>query len=376
MFMPVLPTLCFALRVSSEVNLNLQESYHLPSNSERDTKLPYLYLRHNKDGTATWNFYKWSRTESKPVRILIGRLSEWSRTAARVKAEELARALDGPQFIRERTGPTVAQAMEIYAANRSARGNRTTNWMEEAVNRCAPDWLDKRLGELKRDQIQKLHDHHAITIPTTAARLVKALRALLRASDLPNVAANIAIRGPNPRKRYLSVEEEARLLAALEGASSNLHDTVKLALYTGGRKSNVYAMRWDEINLAESEWKIPACKSKNGDAMTLPLHPVAMAIIKARQGWHDEWVFPSFSASGHVMDLHASWDELRRSVGLKDVTIHDLRRTFAVRLVEANVTLPVIAAALGHKSPHTTMTVYALAPNASVREAVLRARGT
>jgi integrase len=60
-------------------------------------------------------------------------------------------------------------------------------------------------------------------------------------------------------------------------------------------------------------------------------------------------------------------------VGLRDLTIHDLRRTVAVRLVSAGASLPVIGAALGHRNLKTTQQVYALATRDDVRAAMERA---
>jgi integrase len=51
-----------------------------------------------------------------------------------------------------------------------------------------------------------------------------------------------------------------------------------------------------------------------------------------------------------------------RRAGLTDVTFHDLRHTFASRLVMAGVDLPTVQALMGHKTIAMTMRYTHLAP--------------
>ena len=68
---------------------------------------------------------------------------------------------------------------------------------------------------------------------------------------------------------------------------------------------------------------------------------------------------PTDSASPYVFPAHLSglfypWDRIRRSAGLADVRLHDLRHSFASFLVNQGVSLYVVQGLLGHTQARMT----------------------
>jgi integrase len=55
-----------------------------------------------------------------------------------------------------------------------------------------------------------------------------------------------------------------------------------------------------------------------------------------------------------MVNVKDSWAVIRRAADLDDVRIHDLRHTFASLGARAGMSLPLIGALLGHRSPQTT----------------------
>src|SRR3981189_1329674 len=84
-----------------------------------------------------------------------------------------------------------------------------------------------------------------------------------------------------------------------------------------------------------------------------------------------DWVFPSTSASGHIVEPAKSWQRIRKRAGVPDVRIHDLRHTLASWLVGAGYSLPLIGRALNHSQIATTERYAHLALD-PVREALER----
>jgi len=88
--------------------------------------------------------------------------------------------------------------------------------------------------------------------------------------------------------------------------------------------------------------------------------------LRCPKGEHG-FVFPS--STGGPLD---ATDVLRlglypalRRAGIRQVRLHDLRHSFASNLLAAGVDVVTVSKALGHASPHITMTIYAHAlPNA------------
>ena len=66
--------------------------------------------------------------------------------------------------------------------------------------------------------------------------------------------------------------------------------------------------------------------------------------------------------------IRRTWNQIRKTAGLGDMRVHDLRHSHAKLLVNAGFSLPVIGAALGHKTPSTTAR-YAHLADDTVREA-------
>jgi integrase len=67
-----------------------------------------------------------------------------------------------------------------------------------------------------------------------------------------------------------------------------------------------------------------------------------------------EYVFPAATGEGQYVGLPKVWYRIRKSAGLSDVRLHDLRHSFARFGVAGGDSLPVIGAILGHSDAATT----------------------
>ena len=85
--------------------------------------------------------------------------------------------------------------------------------------------------------------------------------------------------GSKARTRWLSEEEIAALWPALSMLKAPVAMALKLALATGQRIGEVCGMVEDELDLAKAVWTIPAERSKNGEAHTVPLSAMALELI-------------------------------------------------------------------------------------------------
>jgi integrase len=80
-------------------------------------------------------------------------------------------------------------------------------------------------------------------------------------------------------------------------------------------------------------------------------------------------LFPSSSATGHLVEIKKAWKAIRRRAGIPDakrsketgqlvpntgLRPHDLRHSFASFLASSGHGLPTIGALLGHTRPETT----------------------
>lgn len=108
--------------------------------------------------------------------------------------------------------------------------------------------------------------------------------------------------------------------------------------------------------------------TKNNQQQVVPLGDEEMQVLQPRflnnfdaEGvGKSPFVFPGKGKTGHLLDSKKSWTTLRNRIGLKDVTIHDLRRSFAAAMASSNVNVAIIKNSLNHKDLKTTLKVYAL----------------
>jgi integrase len=122
-------------------------------------------------------------------------------------------------------------------------------------------------------------------------------------------------------------------------------------------------MRWDEVDLKNGSWSIPAEKTKTQRAQIIPLGQTEKEVLTEREQLLEEagvvkrdcpWVFPGKGAAGHMVDPGNAWESLRKRLGMSDLWIHDLRRSLASSMANTGADVSVVRAALNHTDTRTT----------------------
>ncbi len=137
-------------------------------------------------------------------------------------------------------------------------------------------------------------------------------------------------------ERWLTAEEEQRLLAA---SPVWLQEIIVFAVNTGLRQSEILNLQWGQVDLFRRT--ITLLEQKNGGRDTLPVNAKALDVLKARakvRSFKTDCVF--FNGAGNRMDardlLRVFYPAMRKA-DVKRFRFHDLRHTFATRLVQAGV---------------------------------------
>jgi integrase len=83
------------------------------------------------------------------------------------------------------------------------------------------------------------------------------------------------------RDRFLDHDEMPRFFEALYTEENDaIREYIYISLLTGVRKSNVLAMRWEDIYFECREWLIP--ETKNGESLRVHLIDKVIEILKSR----------------------------------------------------------------------------------------------
>lgn len=157
----------------------------------------------------------------------------------------------------------------------------------------------------------------------------------------------------NKRDRWLSEDEESRLLSA---CAPWLHDLVTFALHTGMRMGEILELTWRGVDFPRRT--VTVMRSKNGERRTIPVNETVLRVLKEKakvRSLVSDLVFCSkaFTSmeSGH---LRRSFRLALSKAKIEQFHFHDLRHTFATRLVQAGIDLYKVQQLLGHKSPIMT----------------------
>src|SRR6516164_7441564 len=150
--------------------------------------------------------------------------------------------------------------------------------------------------------------------------------------------------GGNPRQRRTYPGELEKLLKACEASRCRwLPAVIQLAVETGMRRSELLAMRWDDVDLEART--VVLRNTKNGFQRTVPLSTRALNVIKdtPRCG-------PTvFAISANALRL--AWERLRRRAGVLGLRFHDLRHEAVSRFFERGLNIPEVAMISGHRDP-------------------------
>jgi integrase len=152
-----------------------------------------------------------------------------------------------------------------------------------------------------------------------------------------------------PRERVLK-DDELRAIWQHAG-DDDFGRIVRLLILTGHRRSEIGGMHAHEFDCPErpTTWTLPAERSKNERAHTIPLGSLAREVL-AGAHWERERLFaPRSEGFNHWSLAKRTLDE-RLGDRVAPWTLHDLRRTFCTRLGDLGVLPHAIEAAVNHRS--------------------------
>jgi len=158
------------------------------------------------------------------------------------------------------------------------------------------------------------------------------------------------------RTRVLSREEEARLLEACGPNSPRAHlaPLVLAALDTGCRRGELLYLTWLNLDFTNRQINICAMTTKT---LTSRIVPVSARLFAALQRLYNERKNDGL-IFGTVGDFKRSWKTACKLAGIEGLRFHDLRATFATRLIHAGMPVEQVAKITGHTQLSTLYSHY------------------
>ena len=208
----------------------------------------------------------------------------------------------------------------------------------------------------------------------------------------PTLGVKIPKTGLN-ENRSLTKDEERRLLQAARDFKKPFMFIVVVALYTGCRKGELFALKWRHIDFENRTIKIDSQlireytpfiegetktvyqpknpKTKNSKRLIHMIEPLAIEFMEYKRKqlrWKEEHGF-SHSEEDFVFSsrintalcnatFYRNYHKLLKKAGIENANFHTLRHTFATRCLESNINLLSISKTLGHSSIKVTGDIY------------------
>lgn len=304
------------------------------------------------------------RVEGRRKREKVGPSKKLAEAVLAKRQTEIAEGkfLDRKKIPKIRFEDFATEYLEYSEANKK-NYSRERYTMRHLLNAFG----DRCLGEITIWQIEQYKARRcSLVAPATVNRELTLLKHMFtkgieweKARTNP-VKAVKHLREANTRVRFLTDEEETRLLAE---CPDNLRALVIAALHTGFRRGELLSLRWRDADFLNGLVTVEAAYTKNGERRTVPMSQTLRAVLDGlrQERPHDHHVFLNKRGEPYVSPKKAFESAVKRA-GIADFHFHDLRHCFASRLVMGGQDMRTVQELLGHKTLTMTLRYSHLSP--------------
>lgn len=207
------------------------------------------------------------------------------------------------------------------------------------IRHLLPYLRGRYLDEITRGMLAGIGETiKARTSASTANRYLELISAILnRAVEiwewLDRKPAVPHYRTAQKRIRYLSAEEIRRVYNELP---DHLRDPFMFSIMTGLRKSNVFNLRWEQIDFNNSIIVIDGSEMKAGQTHVVPITESIRQLLSRNFGKHPVYVFAN-TWGKKITVFFRLWKDALARAGIKDYRWHDNRHTWASVLIQNGV---------------------------------------
>jgi integrase len=335
------------------------------------TKYPGVFFREAKRVGGSGKekvFYIVFKRNGKYHEEKVGRQYVDDMTAAkasRIRAERVENKRPSRKEIREQQKAvkwTISALWDEYRAthpeNKSLRNEerKFDRNLRHSIGRKEPGELLPIDVDRVRLKLQREGKH------TTAARVLELLRRTINFGIKRNLVLPLPFKIEIPRLNNqvtedLTPEQMTRLLKTLDEDEDQLcANLMRLALYTGMRRGELFKLKRDDINTDRGFIQIR--DPKGGPDQKIPLNDATKGIFDAiPKDVESPYVFPARKKDEHLKDMRKSIARIKVKAKLPDGfrPLHGLRHVYASMLASSGkVDMYTLQKLLTHKGPIMT----------------------
>lgn len=327
-------------------------------------------------------YYVVYKDNGKLNEVKAGRQYADNMTAARaaiLRADLIEKRIKPRQEVRkeEAAKPTIKKLYEVYAGHRpfSPKAIAFNKYLMSNLEA----FLDLTPNQITTSALDKLRNKLLTegkapqTVKHVLGMLKRVLNHAIKCGLCPPVF-NLHFNMPkvnNTKTDNLTTEQIQRLLAVLNEEQDQIQaNLMRLALFTGIRRSALLALIWDDIDFENGFIMLRGEHAKSKKTESIPMNGNARSALKALKELVDgEYVFPGRD-SGHRTETKRFTSKVKNKAGLPmDFRpLHGLRHTFASLLASSGqVGMYELQKLLTHNSPQMTQRYAHLADEAMRR---------
>ena len=332
-----------------------------------------LVLHVLPSGTATWYFHYDAEIGKRRERrkLKIGRLDEVTLAQALGEAERLRPLIrQGADPVSQKAANREALTFGDLAAERLDKGDPLRPGTLRDYGHVLGKDVLPAIGNIPakavtRDDVIRVLDVISARGSNRRADTARAVISSIFSHGLDrglvsdNPASGLRNRHDyQPRDVIASPADIRRLWSAMDDGEAAMSPTiatiVRLALLTGLRRTEIAAARKEELDLdsASPVLTIPRGRAKNRNAHRVPLSRQAASLFRqaVEAAGESEFVFPGERSPSHIASRSVSkaMERTRDKLGIKDITMHDLRRTAGTYMSQYGVPKDVRERILNH----------------------------
>jgi integrase len=167
------------------------------------------------------------------------------------------------------------------------------------------------------------------------------------ATDNPARKIKFYSEAESQKEHILARDEEERLL---EAAPAHLRPILIIALNTGMRWGEIVSLTWKNVDFQAG--LIHVVKSKSGKPRVVNINSTLLDMLTAlrAQSNGSPYVLPSKVTGEPYASLYRCFIKACKAVGITGLRFHDLRHTFATRLIQGGADIETVRSLLGHHS--------------------------
>jgi len=285
-------------------------------------------------------------------------------------------------FGEEREDPTFAEfAVRFLEAKKGEiKASTYADYEQVLRNHLVPFFGKTKLSAITPARVQGFlsWEGERGTSPATTGKVYRVLKVVLRHAlvlELIGRDPTVAIRPPRVERKEMDHLTPEEVEALLDKAEGDIRDIIAVAVFTGLRQGEIFALRWQDIDFEAGlirvvrSYRYPhgfTDLKSSASRRTVPMLPRLSSILAERhrvQGrpGPEELVFPS--EAGTPLDRHnlltREFEPALERAGLRKIRFHDLRHTYASLCIAAGMDPKALQQAMGHSSITVTMDTYA-----------------